>query len=289
MLYQKRRIFLVGALVLSAGLSEAQVHRTFVSVNGNDGNDCLTPASACRTINAAVTKVDADGEVIIASTGSYAGAAITKSVRVNAPSGIVAFAALPITINAPAANVVIRGFTIKAVTPGAGTGIAVTAVGTLLLENMVVDGWATGVSTPAGKISVADSTFRNNTSFGFLAGSAGSVSVVRSQFENNFNGFVTAGGAVGSVSRSSATGNSNVGFAASGAGSVLAVDRCQASGNGKGVNAETGGLLRLANSSVSGNTIGVQNVGSTIESFGTSGIRGNTTNISGALTAVVLQ
>ena len=39
MLYQKRRIFLVGALVLSAGLSEAQVHRTFVSVNGNDGND----------------------------------------------------------------------------------------------------------------------------------------------------------------------------------------------------------------------------------------------------------
>ncbi len=289
MLYQKRRIFLVGALVLSAGLSEAQVHRTFVSVNGNDANTCLTPAAACRTINAAITKVDANGEVIITTTGSYSGAAITKAVRINAPSGIVAFAALPITINAPGANVALRGFTIKAVTPGSGTGIDATAFGTLILENMVIDGWSTGLNTVGGKVSVSDSTFRNNASLALAATTGGTLSVVRSTFDNNFNGLVTFSGTVGSVSRSSATGNSNVGLAAADAGSVLAVDRCTAFNNAIGAVVQTGGVLRLANSSISGNGTGVINSGSTLESFGTSGIRGNTTNISGALTAVALQ
>jgi len=297
MLYQKRRIFLVGALVLSAGLSEAQVHRTFVSVNGADGNDCLTPASACRTINAAVTKVDANGEVIITTTGSYSGAAITKAVRINAPSGIVAFAALPITINAPAANVVIRGFTIKAVTPGSGTGISVTDVGTLLLEQMVIDGWDTGLGlASAAKVSISDSTFRNNTggtSGGIRLTAAANLSIVRSQFENNSRGIVLdtgAAGAIASVARSSFTGNTTSGVSLFVAG-ALALDRCLVANNTSfGIFANTAGAtVRLSGSSITGNATGVNVGAGVVESFGTSGIRGNTANLSGALTAVALQ
>ena len=295
MLYQKRRIFLVGALVLSAGLSEAQVHRTFVSVNGNDGNDCLTPASACRTINAAITKVDAEGEVIIASTGSYAGAAVTKAVRINAPSGIVAFAALPITVNAPGANVAIRGFTIKAVTPGSGTGISVSDVGTLLLEQMVIDGWDTGLGlASAAKVSISDSTFRNNTgSGGIQLTAAANLSVVRSQFENNNRGILHdtgSAGAIASVARSSFTGNSTSGVSLFVAG-VLALDRCLIANNTSfGIFANTAGAtVRLSGSSITGNATGVNVGAGVVESFGTSGIRGNTANLSGALTAVALQ
>lgn len=289
MLYKKQGIFLVGALVLSAGLSEAQVPKTFVSVSGNDANDCLTAATACRTINAAITKVDVNGEVIVSETGSYAGAAITKSVRVNAPSGIVAFAALPITINAPAANVSLRGFTIKAVTPGTGTGITVTDVGNLTIESMVLDGWSNGavVAAVGAKVSVSDSIFRNNTAFGLIDQAASNVSVVRSKFEKNNNGFVVLNGGPGSVSRSSATGNTQSGFGAQ--NGTLVVDRCLVANNGSGLLAFGGGLLRLANSSISGNTTGVNLSGGIAESFGTSGILGNTTNISGALTPVALQ
>lgn len=293
MLYQKRRIFVVGALVLSAGLSEAQVHRTFVSVTGNDANDCLTPASACRTINAAITKVDANGEVIISSTGSYAGAAITKAVRINAPSGIVAFAALPITINAPAANVVIRGFTIKAVTPGTGVGIVVTDVGNLHLENMVVDGWAAGVQVNAAssKVSVSDSVFRNNTGIAAIDVTAVSnTSVVKSQFEKNIRGIrIGVAGATASAARSTFVGNA-VGASLLAAG-FLAIDRCLVANNtANGLFANTAGaVLRLSGSSVAGNAIGVNVGAGMVESFGTSGIRGNTTNITGALTAVALQ
>lgn len=293
MLYQKRRILLVGALVLSAGLSEAQVHRTFVSVTGNDANTCLTPAAACRTINAAVTKVDANGEVIITTTGSYAGAAITKAVRINAPSGIVAFAAFPITINAPAANVAIRGFTLKAPTPGSGTGIVVNDVGTLLLEQMVVDGWDTGLNVAAAaKISISDSTFRNNTGVGginfTLAGS--STSIVRSQFENNNRGFqIPAVAVTVSTSRSSFTGNTVL--ALGGTGGTVAVDRCSISNNGTGImSSGAGTVVRLSGSSISGNTTGVSIIsGGVVESFGTSGIRGNTANVGGALTPIALQ
>jgi len=294
MLYQKQRIFLVGALVLSAGLSEAQVHRTFVSVNGNDANTCLTPAAACRTINAAITQVDANGEVIITTTGSYSGAAITKAVRINAPSGIVAFAALPITINAPAANVVIRGFTIKAVTPGSGVGITVTDVGTLLLENMVVDGWGTGVEVNAAgsKFSVSNSTFRNNTDrAGIEFNAAANASVVMSQFENNARGILidTAVTATVTASRSSFTGSSGSGLSVFSGGGVFAADRCLIANNSnQGIFLGAGSVVRLSGSSITGNGTGVSTTG-TFETFGTSGIRGNTTNVSGTLTAVALQ
>lgn len=106
------------ALTLAAAPSSAQIARVFVSVNGNDGNACASLATRCRTLNGAIAQVYAEGEVIVVDSGSYAGAAITKSVRVNVAPGVVAFSGLPITVNpGNAGSVVLRGLTMKAVIP----------------------------------------------------------------------------------------------------------------------------------------------------------------------------
>ncbi len=289
-----------GALALLSGaFAEAQVHRTFVSVTGNDGNDCLSPGSSCRTINGAITKVDPNGEVIIVTTGSYAGANITKAVRINAPTGIVAFAAQSVTINAgPADVVVIRGFTVKAFTPGAGTGFVINSAGQVTLERAVIDGWATGISVASANTTLvlSDSVVRNNTTG--LETTVGStspkVSVLKTRFEKNGTGIAAAQAAAGTgkvaVARSTFSGNTT-GLLVQTAGMDTALDRCLISNNsGVGINVAFGSMM-LSNSLVWRNGTGVNvAAGATGESFGSSGIRGNITNqVTGTLTAVATQ
>src|SRR5262245_2752390 len=104
--------------------AHAQVSRVFVSVTGNDANVCSNIATPCRTLGAGITQVDPQGEVIVVDSGSYAGVTITKSVKINAPAGVVAFSGLPIVVDpGDGGTVVLRGLTLKAATPGAGTAI----------------------------------------------------------------------------------------------------------------------------------------------------------------------
>jgi len=286
-----RALGAVALALLSGGLAHAQVHRTFVSVSGNDANDCLNPGSACRTINAAITKVDANGEVIIVTTGSYAGANITKAVRINAPTGIVAFAAIPVTINAGASDVVvIRGFTVKALTPGVGTGFLINSAGQVTLERAVIDGWATGVSVASANTTVvlSDSVVRNNTTGLETTGAAAKVSILKTRFEKNTTGVNAQTGTV-AVARSTFSGNTTAGITQAGTVST-ALDRCLVSNNGAGILVTGTGTMLLSNSLVWKNTTGVDVAGTaTGESFGSSGIRGNTTNVTGTLTAVATQ
>jgi hypothetical protein len=125
----------VFAIVISlfASVALAQVARVFVSASGNDGNVCSNVATPCRTFSGGILQVDAGGEVIVLDTGSYGGTTITKAVTINVPTGFVAFCAQPIVINAPGANVVLRGLTIDRVS---GNGIDVAAVGTLTIEKV---------------------------------------------------------------------------------------------------------------------------------------------------------
>ncbi|MBP1693294.1 MAG: hypothetical protein H6Q37_1177, partial [Chloroflexi bacterium] len=44
----------------------------YVATTGNDSNDCLTPATACMTINAAIGKALASDTIYVA-TGTYTG------------------------------------------------------------------------------------------------------------------------------------------------------------------------------------------------------------------------
>lgn len=225
---------LLAGLLGAAGAAEAQVSRVFVSVNGNDANNCASQATPCRTINGGITQVDAEGEVIILDSGSYAGGAITKAVKVNAAPGVVVFSGLSFTINPGAGKtVVLRGITIKAVTPGSGAGIQ-HSTGNLMLENCVIDGWLTGINvqTP-GNLSINNTIFRNNTNgggdgFGVNVQN-GTASLTNSHLANNSTGIRLLGG-------------------------VLTVSNSVIVQNGTGILRSAGTLVSMLNNVVEGNT-----------------------------------
>ena len=288
--------FALLAAGLCPGAAQAQVSRVFVSVNGNDANDCLQPAAACRTLNAGIGKVDAQGEVIVIDTGSYAGATITKSVKINAPAGIVAFSATSILVNAPGATVVIRGLTIKALTQGSGVGINIQAAATVLVENCVIDGWGDGIRVQASagalKLDIKDSTMRNNLFDGLsvFAGVIGAaITVDQSRFERNLNvALQVEGPSKVSVTRSFFSGNNNA-IGTGIAGAVVDVSRSTISGStNNGVQAGAG-TIRVAESLVTGNSVGLLQQGGTLESFKDNIVRGNTTDTVGTITMATRQ
>jgi len=292
------KLMTAGALVagLCPAAAHAQVSRVFVSVNGNDLNDCLQPASACRTLNGGIAKVDTNGEVIVIDTGSFAGANITKGVKINVPSGTIAFSASSVVVNAPAATVVIRGLTLKAFTPGSGTGIDIQAAGTVLVENSVLDGWSNGIDVQAAagavRLDVKDSTFRNNSNDGLLVSATGAiVTVDQSRFERSgWVGLQVLGASTASVTRSFFASNL-YGVGTNHAGAVVNVTRSTVSGSGDWGAYANPGFLRVAESLITGNNVGIQNGGgaTTVESFKDNLVRGNTTNTSGTITTATRQ
>jgi hypothetical protein len=283
-------------LTLVTGAAEAQVARVFVSVTGNDANVCSNIGTPCRTLGGGIAQVDPQGEVIVIDSGSYAGATITKSVKVNVAPGVVAFSGLQITVNPGAGEVVVlRGLTLKSATPGSGTGILHQS-GTLFVENAVVDGWFNGiVSAPAAQgLLVKGSVSRNNVTNGILVqvGNTGPLAVDDSFFERNFYGGVVLDGGSGRVSNTTLAGNTNHGARVYGAGTVLTLQRCEVSGNSVGLVADTDSILRVSQSTITGNGTGISiaGTGALVESFGNSVIRGNvTSNTSGTITTVALQ
>jgi hypothetical protein len=260
--------------------------RVFVSVLGLDTNDCSNIATPCRTLGAAILQVATDGEVIVTRSGSYAGATIAKGVKVDAASGVVAFSGQPIVVNPGAgARVVIRGMTVKAATPGTGTGIQHQS-GDLFLEGTVVDGWQVGLSSSsAGNLYLTRSTVRNNTGAGVSVASA-EASLESSLLEGNGTGLqVLAGKAT--VTASVLSGNLD-GLASLGTVKVNVEKSQLASNQGSGAFVSAG-ELSLTRCVVTGNGVGLNNLGGTVTVTGTNAIRGNTTNTSGTITIVGLQ
>jgi hypothetical protein len=281
-------------VILGASRGAEAAARVFVSVNGNDANNCANIATPCRTLNAAINQVDAAGEVIVIDTGSFAGATVTKSVKINVPTGVVAFSASPITVNAGASDVVVlRGLTIKAVTPGVGTGVDFTAGAALYVENCVIDGWATGISVTTGaQVFIKDTTVRNSTGMGLHATAASGsarVSVDLTRFEGNGGcGVHVTDNGKASIRDSVSSGN-NQGFCASSATAAeVNVHNSVASNNTTdGVLAEAAaGVARVGSSIVTNNGTGFRNAGLAFQSLGNNLVQGNGTDTMGTITVV---
>src|SRR5262249_35147531 len=61
----------------------AQSARTFVSAQiGGDTNDCLSPATPCRTFQGAHNKTSDQGEITVLDSGGYGALTITKSISI---------------------------------------------------------------------------------------------------------------------------------------------------------------------------------------------------------------
>src|SRR5437660_10626594 len=107
-----KRIIMLSLLLATS--ASAQVARVFLAGTGNDAGDCTNQATPCRSLQGAVTACPVNGEIIILDNGGYGGATITKSLTVNASTGVVAFIARSIDVNIRTTDkVVLRGLSMN--------------------------------------------------------------------------------------------------------------------------------------------------------------------------------
>src|ERR1700694_617738 len=117
----------------------AQAARVFLSGTGSDAGDCSNATAPCRSLQYAIDQAAAGAEVVIVSSGGYGGSTITKSIAVNAPTGVIAFVGRTITVTiASTDTVTLRGLSMNGAVFGDNYGINFTAGGTLNIENTVI-------------------------------------------------------------------------------------------------------------------------------------------------------
>jgi hypothetical protein len=288
---ERQRAVLVVILLSIATQASAQVARVFLSGTGDDANDCSNAATPCRSLQGAVNQSPANGEVIVMTSGGFGTATITKSLTINAPSGIVAFNARTITVTiAPTDKVVIRGLSMNGAVFADTYGIRFTSGGTLVVENSTVAGflYAIGQEASGSNLIVNHCAFRNNNIGVFSQFSSGtdlaSLTIENSRFENNSGFGVFLYDHIRAVVRDSlATGNARAyGIWQNDAseGSLL-LDGCVASGSIDGVWAlganQNAATVRLTNSTIVGNDNGLTTIlDGQIVSQGKNHIWGNT-------------
>lgn len=284
-----------GTATSASSFTVDQAGRTFVSVDGNDANNCAEVATPCRSLDAGITQVAPGGEVIVLRTGPYGGATITKSVRVDVPAGVVAFTASSFVVDTASSSdvVVLRGLTIKALTAGTGKGVDLVR-GNLFIEKCVIDGWDVGIDVFAGRAFVTDSTVRNSTSAGLRlrpSSSSPPYSVDRSRFEGTSAGcgIEVKESHHGVVRNSVASGNQH-GLCVTNAGpppGSMNVQRSMVANNtGSGLRVTNGGTARVRGSTITNNAIGLENAGGTLQSLGDNLVEGNGSDATGIITVV---
>lgn len=161
----------------------------YVAPDGDDTNDCRTPTSACQTMNATVTKADADDQ-IIAATGVYTEhLTLDKSLTLTGAGadatileGVESSAVISITRPLSATTVVtMTGFTIR------NGGAGIVNEGMLILgRSHVQDNAGPGIVN-FGTATFRDTLISNNTSGGI--GNSHIATLERVTISNNTGGY----------------------------------------------------------------------------------------------------
>jgi hypothetical protein len=191
-----RKLFVLATLALAVALALMSVgggitHAAgpwYVSTTGNDTNDCLSPATACLTLQAAINYASA-GDTINVEAGTYPVAGVVNVNKTltlkGAQSGLDArgrfepesilenSGGLYITAN----DVIVDGFTVQNSTSGAFTGYGIAmgagSSGTQIINNIIQDN-IVGIglaNNPSGNQAVIQhNVIRNNTQPGPASG-----------------------------------------------------------------------------------------------------------------------
>jgi hypothetical protein len=176
---------LVGSTVAVAG------QRAFVATYGIDNPGC-SPASPCRSFNAAIAAVASGGEVVVLDSGGYGVATIGKSVSLVAPAGVYAgvtafLAEDGIRIDGAGIAVVLHGLTINGL--GGTNGITIANAATVRVENCVVSNFTSvGIDHTAGMLYVEDTTVRDNGSIGIWSVGSVKARLDRVRLDENLEG-----------------------------------------------------------------------------------------------------
>ena len=247
--------------------------RAYLSSTGNDANPCTLPAP-CRLLPAALTAVDAGGEVWMLDSANYntTSVNIDKSVSILAIPGavgsLVALSTLSPAVTIGGAGLVVSFRNLVFVPfPGAsgGDGIQVHVASKVLVENSLFANLpGVGISSQNGTVRVVNSILRNITQSGIRAQDGSNVAVAGTQILDcgaGVSSLSNSSPSVVSVSDSLITGANNGVWALStgGGGSARAiVTRTTLDGNSSGLVAGTpaGGtaVVQVSGSMINGGT-----------------------------------
>ena len=314
---QRLILSLAASLCLIALLGTAKpahaARATFVSGNGDDNANCLTPDTACREITAALPKTDPFGTVHVLS-GEYGAFPINQSVDILAESG--AASVLHGFVDVPGGGfgaVVITGDPIVRlrglVLNNSSAGIVVVGAAILHLENSVLVNANTDFSidfrpTSSSELYVSGTILSGAGNGGggvrIKPTGSGSAKVVLDNVnvEDNPTGILidgrsTTGSNTVTIRNSTISGSTTFGVYAAdsggGATNVTVEGSTSANNTTFGVGASgTNATVRVRNSTVNGNGTGLQIASSgKIISHSGNVVAGNTTN--GAFTSTVAQ
>jgi hypothetical protein len=284
----------VGLAAAFASAANGQLHRTAVSVIGNDANNCAV-ATPCRTFARAVSQTISGGEVVALDSAGFGAFTADRTITVQAAPGVYAGISsasgnlVQITAG-PSDKIVLRGLTINGLGTAAA-GIAFTGGGAeVQVENCVISGFANWGIISFYPIRVQDTIVRDSD-IGINIDNAGgpvNATLERVQVQGSATFGILAFRNATVTVRDSVVSLSGDGFHA--AGGALNIENGLATENSTGVSAapyfSSAGTVRMSNTMVVNNTTGVSVAGGTVESWINNEIRGNGTNLSGSLTNV---
>ncbi|HJU53200.1 MAG TPA: right-handed parallel beta-helix repeat-containing protein [Pyrinomonadaceae bacterium] len=261
------RLALVFAATVTFAAAAQALPQTFVSVSGNNANTCDRTAP-CRTFAGALTKTDANGEIVVLDAGEYGTVSTTKSVRIIAEgvfAGIGPAAVPGVSVNGAGVVVLLKGLTITG--KGNNYGVILSSGGpTVSVENCTITNFSRGIYASQGKLHVKDTVFRNNA-IGISVNPGGggemSATIEHCQFENNNNAVSVLepgqfpGSAKAVVRDSVASGSISYGFTVTGDGAQLTVEGSTVATSNFGLYAAAGGKLEVKHSTSANNVVGV--------------------------------
>jgi hypothetical protein len=189
--FARTTLAFTGCVLLGASIASAQATRTWVSGVGDDANPCSRTAP-CKTFAGAISKTAPAGEITALDPGGFGVVTITKPITISGlieNGGIISGSTNGIIVNITtpspgfASVVTLRHLIING--NGIGlVGIKFLAGGALVVDDVHVLGFDTGIETSAGDTIVNRSMITNNRSFG-VNGKGGTLTVENSTISNN--------------------------------------------------------------------------------------------------------
>ena len=172
--------------------------RSWVSGVGDDLNPCSRTAP-CKTFAGAVSKTLDGGEIDALDPGGFGAVTISTGFTIDGQgtlASILASLTTGVNVTAPSGwTVVLRNLSINGWSGGV-TGINVTGAATVLLQNVEIENFQTGikVTSPTGDVFAENVHVLSNTVGISVSGSSAVLRLSRSVVEHNGTGLVTANG-----------------------------------------------------------------------------------------------
>jgi hypothetical protein len=247
----KATLLKVASLALAASILSSPAHaifRAYLAIDGNDANPC-TLGAPCRLLPAAMTAVDAGGEIWMLDSANYntGPVAVTKSVSILAVPGVVGSVVATggggnngLNIATPGVKVSLRNLVFIMLTAG-NYGVAFTDGAELTVQdcefaNFGLMGGAIFASVPSGKVTLRDTTLRNSPVGLNLSNGVRAV-LERVRVLNNLTGIYVSNSRL-AITESVISGNSQVGidvYSGSVAQSYATLSNSEVSNNATGV------------------------------------------------------